>query len=175
MHYLVIKQVSLLCPTLTSHLVKFSQPNILIHVCFILISERTWATVTSRTDRTGTWSCGTAVHSLITASSSSLPSPQPRFSFNRTTQSRWRTTCNIIPTKVCDRNQHSSDPLITVRKRSCGKVMFLHPSLIHRGGVVYPPPGRHHTPGRHPPADSLPTPETATTVYGTHPTGIHSS
>ena len=36
--------------------------------------------------------------------------------------------------------------LITARKRSCGKVMFLHLSVsqsVHSGGKVYAPPGRH--------------------------------
>ena len=44
----------------------------------------------------------------------------------------------------------------TVRKRSCGKVMFLHLSLIlFTGGEVY-------------------TPWVATAADGTHPTGMHS-
>ena len=41
-------------------------------------------------------------------------------------------------------------PLFTVRKRSCGKVMFLHLSVshsVHRGGgAVIHPPGRHNPP-----------------------------
>ena len=49
--------------------------------------------------------------------------------------------------------------LITARKRSCGKVMFLHLSIshsVHLGGKVFAPPGqtpprqRHPPPGRHP-------------------------
>ena len=88
-------------------------------------------------------------------------------------------------------------------QRSCGKVMFLHLSVILFPGRHPPrqkpplgrhPPGRqplsHHprqTPprGRHPQADRQTTPqpppqadtppqETATTADGSHPTGMHS-
>ena len=52
--------------------------------------------------------------------------------------------------------------LIGVRKRSCGKVMFLHLSVILVGGEVYT-----HPLGRHPPP-------TATAADGTHPNGMHS-
>ena len=53
-------------------------------------------------------------------------------------------------------------------QRSCGKVMFLHPSVILSTGGVWqtpprqtpppadPPPGRHPTLGRHPRADRRP-------------------
>ena len=78
--------------------------------------------------------------------------------------------------------------IFTVRKRSCGKVMFSQACVknsVHGGGV-YPTMhlGRHrpprpvhagiHTPlGRHPPG-AHPPPPTATATGGTHPTGIHS-
>ena len=51
--------------------------------------------------------------------------------------------------------------IVSVRKRSCGKVMFLHLSVILFTG------GRC-TSLRHPP------PETTTAADGTHPTGMHS-
>ena len=67
--------------------------------------------------------------------------------------------------------------LITARKRSCGKVLFLHLSVshsVHLGGKVYAP----SPPGRHPlGSDILPrvdTPEMATEAGGTHSTGLHS-
>ena len=74
--------------------------------------------------------------------------------------------------------------VITVRKRSCGKVMFLHLSVIlftrgvgvcvsehalGRRGLPLVPEGLPDAPlGRQPP------PKTATAVDGTHPTGMHS-
>ena len=72
--------------------------------------------------------------------------------------------------------------IVTVRKRSCGKVMFLHLSVshsVHRGGCLpqcmlgYNPPGktppRHHSPGQ-----KSPPLQTATAADATHPTGMHS-
>ena len=46
-------------------------------------------------------------------------------------------------------------------QRSCGKVMFLHMSVILSTGPLDPPP-----------ADTFP--QTATEADGTHPTGMHS-
>ena len=77
---------------------------------------------------------------------------------------------------------------ITIRKRSCGKVMFLHLSVshsVHRG--VYPSMhwGRHPLPGRHHPLcpvhagiHPLPSacwdnPPATTAADGTHPTRMH--
>ena len=60
--------------------------------------------------------------------------------------------------------------IITARKRSCGKVMFLHLSVIlFTGGGVsqHAMGGGVHPLGRHPP-------ETATEARVTHPTGMHS-
>ena len=68
----------------------------------------------------------------------------------------WWIAVAIAPTKMGTR------PIFAVRKRSCGKVMFLHLSVshsVHRGGGVCPsacwdtPPG---TRGRHPPLGRLP-------------------
>ena len=67
-------------------------------------------------------------------------------------------------------------------QRSCGKVMFLHLSVIlftGGGGVCQIPSRRHPPPGQtHPWADTLPgqTPiqQTATAADGMHPTGMHS-
>ena len=74
---------------------------------------------------------------------------------------------------------HTSTGIINFYRpqRSCGKVMFLHLSVIlSTGGCLADTP-----PGRHPPrADTLPPradtppPETATAGDGTHPTGMHS-
>ena len=71
-----------------------------------------------------------------------------------------------------------SGDIITVRKRSCGKIMFLHLSVSHyvHGGFalvlagIHPPPadpplGRHLL-GRPPPQ------QTATEADGAHPTGM---
>ena len=87
--------------------------------------------------------------------------------------------------------------LINVRNSSCGKVMFLHLSVIlfmgwgclgrHLPSADTPqadsPPPEHttprqthppwHPPGRHPPGRHL-LPETATAADGKHPTGMHS-
>ena len=54
--------------------------------------------------------------------------------------------------KICIK--HNSHHLITIRKRSCGNVMFSQVCVkdsVHKGGGVYPSMhwGRH-TPGRHP-------------------------
>ena len=70
---------------------------------------------------------------------------------------------------------------------SCGKVMFLHLSVIlftgGRGCLADTHPlGRHTPPGRHPQSDTAPwadtpprqTRQTATAADGTHPTGMHS-
>ena len=64
-------------------------------------------------------------------------------------------------------------------QRSCGKVMFLHVSVIlfTGGGRQTPLAGRHPLPpplGRHPPAGRHNLPGTPTPVDGTHPTGMHS-
>ena len=88
----------------------------------------------------------------------------------------------------------SREIIFTARKRSCGKVMFLHLSVIHslhRGRRcvsqhvmgMYTPLGRHSptqpshwtqpSPG-HTPSLCTPTPETASEAGGTHPTGVHS-
>ena len=60
-------------------------------------------------------------------------------------------------------------------QRSCGKVMFLHVSVILFTGGVWQAdtPGSTHT---HPMADRDPSPThgTATAADGTHPTGMHS-
>ena len=66
---------------------------------------------------------------------------------------------------------------VTVRKRSCGKVMFLHLSVshsVHRGGEVYTPqadthPGRNtnHL-GKHPPGQTLPPLGRHTPHLGSH-------
>ena len=60
-------------------------------------------------------------------------------------------------------------------KRSCGKIMFLHVSVIlSTGGGVWQPPSRQ-TPFRADPSPQPDTPpEMATAADGTHPTGIHS-
>ena len=98
----------------------------------------------------------------------------------------------------------ASIEVITVRKRSCGKVMFSQACVknsVHKGGGVAntpplsrhllgrPPPlvGRHPSPGQTPPGqtDNPPgqtpprqTPpsaqHTATAADGTHPIGMHS-
>ena len=55
-------------------------------------------------------------------------------------------------------------------QRSCGKVMFLHLSVIlFTGGMADTALGRY-SPSRHPP---LPLKQTATTADGTNPTGMH--
>ena len=69
--------------------------------------------------------------------------------------------------------------IITVRKRSCGKVIFSQACVknsVHGGEEVYTPwqadtlPGQTPTPlGRHPAS-----PEMATAADGMHPTGMHS-
>ena len=80
--------------------------------------------------------------------------------------------------------------IFTVRKRSCGKVMFLHLSVILSGGGCLPqcmlgythPVSRHPPWSRHPPSVKqtpprsrhYPPEQTATAVDGTHPTGMHS-
>ena len=70
--------------------------------------------------------------------------------------------------------------VITVRKRSCGKVMFLHLSVshsVHRGGSVH---AGIHTPRTDtPPWADTPCPvhagiDMATAADSTHPTGMHS-
>ena len=63
---------------------------------------------------------------------------------------------------------HSSNvwEFLPFTKWSCGKVMFLHLSVI-LGGCT---PQVDHPPGRHTPL----LPETATAADGTHPTGMHS-
>ena len=67
---------------------------------------------------------------------------------------------------TCVFSERTSIDFITVRTRSCGKVVFLHLSFCSQGGVP------QHALGRHPPADLPPPPATA--VDGTHPTGMHS-
>ena len=75
---------------------------------------------------------------------------------------------------------------VTVRKRSCGKVMFSQACVknsVHRGRCT--PPGRHplgrlpqvdNPQGRHPQQTApLPLQQTATVADGTHPTGMHAS
>ena len=61
-------------------------------------------------------------------------------------------------------------PVITVRKQSCGKVMFSQACVknsVHREGEVYTPWADT------PRADTLPpSPQTSTAADGTHPTGI---
>ena len=65
-------------------------------------------------------------------------------------------------------------------QRSCGKVMFLHLSVIlsMAGGLAgrHPldrhPPGRHPLADRHPPGRQTP-PGTATAADDTHPTRMH--
>ena len=68
-------------------------------------------------------------------------------------------------------------------QRSCGKVMFLHVSVIlFTGGGVWqadtPLAGRHPLPGQSPPWADTPhrqaPPGMATAVDGVHPTGMHS-
>ena len=59
--------------------------------------------------------------------------------------------------------------IITVPKRSCGKVMFFTrdcQEFCPKGGGVNPP-------GQTPPVDTPPN-QSATTADGTHPTGMHS-
>ena len=69
-------------------------------------------------------------------------------------------------------------PLITVRKRSCGKVMFSQACVknsVHRG-KVYTPQQADTPSGQTPPkADTTPPSPMATAADGTHPTGMHSS
>ena len=111
----------------------------------------------------------------------------------------WRleACCPLMP-KPVQLKRLGEIGFITVRKRSGGKVMFLHLSVILSTGVVsapvhagiHPlgrhPTGRHpptppgHTPlqpdsppGRHPPGQTHPQ-QTATAADGTHPTGMHS-
>ena len=87
--------------------------------------------------------------------------------------------------------------IVTVRKRSCGKVMFLHLSVSHsvhrtgsgvsvsvHAGIPPPTPTPPGQLGRHPPWQTPPgqTPlcsvhagiDMATAADGTHPTGMHS-
>ena len=91
--------------------------------------------------------------------------------------------------------------IITVRKRSCGKVMFSQACVknsVQGGGGVHPPgqtpsgrppspyadtllPGQVDTPlGRHPswagrhPPEQTPPQQMAPTADGTYPTGMHS-
>ena len=71
--------------------------------------------------------------------------------------------------------------IFTARKRSCGKVMFLHLSIsysVHGGGGslydVTSLSDRDTPLGRHPPEQTTPHPETATAADGTYPTGMHS-
>ena len=60
---------------------------------------------------------------------------------------------------------------VTVRKRSCGKVMFLHLSVshsVHRGGEVYTPPGRHPSGQTHKPPGQTPPLARHTPHLGRH-------
>ena len=78
---------------------------------------------------------------------------------------------------------HTVNLFITVRKRCCGKVMFLHLSVshsVHRGvcpsACCYTPP-RQTPPGQTPPRQTPPgrhPQQTATAADSTHPTGMHS-
>ena len=82
----------------------------------------------------------------------------------------------LQPAVFLFRRYVSSMHIFTVRKRSCGKVMFLPLSAILStgGGVSAPVHARIHTPpGRHPPAQYM-LGYMATAADGTHPTGIHS-
>ena len=76
---------------------------------------------------------------------------------------------------------------VTDRNSSCGKVMFLHPSVshsVHRvEGVCTSPLDRHpladtlpprQTPPQADTSATPPPPETATAADGTHPTRMHS-
>ena len=72
--------------------------------------------------------------------------------------------------------------IITARKRSCGKVMFLHVSICSRGGVVgsaKPPLGPNLLPPTHEEHGShqtrgaiIPPPPITSKVDGMHPTGM---
>ena len=64
--------------------------------------------------------------------------------------------------------------VVTIRKQSCGKVMFSQASVknyVH-GGEVSTPPGRH--PPEQTPPVQIPPQQTAAAADGTHPTGMHS-
>ena len=86
----------------------------------------------------------------------------------------------ILVSSLSSEYLFSNSKVITVRKRSCGKVMFLHLSVILSTGGCLPQCMLRHThPGQTPPppswADSPPPPQQmATAVDGTHPTGMHS-
>ena len=70
--------------------------------------------------------------------------------------------CRIPPNYTCG----ISVCLITVRKRSCGRVMFSQACVknsVHRGVSASVHAGIHHPSG-----------QTATAADGTHPTGMHS-
>ena len=64
------------------------------------------------------------------------------------------------PPSMCDTSNcvtfdHNLPQVITVRKRSCGKVMFLHLSVIlFIGGVSASVHTGIHPPGKHPPMPS---------------------
>ena len=65
--------------------------------------------------------------------------------------------------------------IVTVRKRSCGKVMFLHLSVIlSTGGVSAPVHAGIHPPPKQTPQEADTPQQTATAADGTHPTGMHS-
>ena len=72
--------------------------------------------------------------------------------------------------------------IVTVRKRNCGKVTFLHLSVshsVHRGvsasvhAGIQPPPGEDTPLGTTPLGRHTPL-QTATAADDTHPTGMHS-
>ena len=66
---------------------------------------------------------------------------------------------------LCQKN------IFTIRNHSCGKVMFQE-FCLRRGGCT--PPWADTPLGRHTPLSRHPSPETATAVDSTHPTGMHS-
>ena len=84
----------------------------------------------------------------------------------------WRTEVHFYLRS----NELSEVYLITVRNYCCGKVMFLHLSVILLTGGCLPLGLRGvHSPRQTPPrADTHTPPETATAGDGTHPTEMHS-
>ena len=84
------------------------------------------------------------------------------------------------PTMVCVPNC-SFIHIFTVRKSSCGKVMFSQACVKNSVRGWCTPPWQPPSPGRHPnppPAMQIPpgqtSPKMATVADGTHPTGMHS-
>ena len=75
------------------------------------------------------------------------------------------------------REKHSNLSKIDIYRpqRSCGKVMFLHLSVIlFTGWVSAPVHAGIHPPGRHPPCPVHAGIDMATAADGTHPAGMRS-